>query len=145
MIDPRLTADIKAAESCKLTSYKDSEGLWTVGWGHLLDQNVFGADYTITQEQADAWLQLDIESAQTYAQKTSEWDALDTACRQNAVVELCFNMRSKWLLFVNARRAIDRHDWQAAHDGLLASVWATQVHATRANRLADYLLTGQYP
>lgn len=145
MIDLRLAADIKAAESCKLTSYKDSEGLWTVGWGHLLDQNVFGAGYTVTQAQADATLQSDLESAQTYAMKTPEWGSLDTPCRQNAVTELCFNMRSKWLLFVNTRHAIDRQDWKTAHDGLLASLWATQVHATRANRLANYLLTGQYP
>jgi GH24 family phage-related lysozyme (muramidase) len=145
MIDPKLVADIKAAEACKLTSYKDSEGLWTVGWGHLLDQNLFGAGYTITPDQAASLLQTDLESAQNYAQKLPEWTYLDTPCRQNAVIELCFNMRGKWLLFVNTRHAIDRQDWTAAHDGLLSSLWATQVHATRANRLANYLLTGQYP
>jgi lysozyme len=145
MTDPRLIADIKTAESCKLTSYKDSAGLWTVGWGHLLDQNVFGARYAITQAQADSWLESDVESAVAYAQKLPEWSALDTPCRQNAVIELCYNMRGKWLLFVNTRHAIERQDWQTAHNGLLTSLWATQVHAARADRLADYLLTGAYP
>ncbi len=145
MIDPQLIADIKVSEGCNLTSYKDTMGLWTVGYGHLLDQNVFGAGYTVTQEEADSLLQADITKWQTFAQTLPEWVYLDTECRKNAVTELCFNMGKKWLLFVNTRRAIERQDWQNAHDGLLASLWAHQVHEARANRLAEYLLTGAYP
>jgi lysozyme len=143
MIDPKLVADIDASESCKLDLYPDSLGVPTIGWGHAMP----GQSYPLhwTQEQADAQRDTDITFAQTFAMKLPEWSALDTACRQNAMVELCFNMRGKWLTFVNTRNAIKTHDWRAAHDGLLASLWASEVHATRANRLANYLLTGQYP
>jgi GH24 family phage-related lysozyme (muramidase) len=145
MTDPRLVADLDAAEHCQLVAYRDTEGFWTIGWGHLMDQTVDQTGVTWTQAQADAQRQLDINSATAFAQTLPEWDALDTDCRQNAVIELCFNMRKRWLAFANTRHAIQARDWQAAHDGLLNSLWASEVHATRANRLADYLLTGQYP
>lgn len=145
MTDPRLVRDITAAEGCRLTAYKDSMGLWTIGVGHLLDQSISWDGHTITQEQSDAYLAADIATWQAFALTLTEWGDLDTQCRQNAVVELCFNLGKKWLMFVNTRRAIERGDWQAAHDGLLASLWASQVHAARAQRLASYLLTGEYP
>jgi lysozyme len=145
VIDPRLDNDIDNSEQCKLQSYQDSLGVWTIGWGHEIPLNVDPRGLVWTQEQADAQRDIDVEAAQTFAQSLPEWPFLDTPCRQNAAAELCFNMRRKWLLFVNTRNAIKAQDWQAAHDGLLASLWASQVHATRANRLANYLLTGQYP
>jgi lysozyme len=49
-------------ESCALTAYRDIGGIWTIGWGHT------GPDVTPglvwTQEQADAQLQADTDSAQ---------------------------------------------------------------------------------
>lgn len=146
MIDPKLAADIDSAEQCKLKAYQDSFGIWTIGWGHeLFPQTSDQANTVWTQAQADAQRDADINSARAFAQALMEWPYLDTVCRQNAVIELCFNMRRKWLLFINTRNAIKAQNWQGAHDGLLASAWAAEVHATRANRLANYLLTGQYP
>jgi lysozyme len=140
MSDPRLIADIRSAESCRLSAYQDSVGVWTIGWGHA-----GVAPGTVwTQQQADDQLQADLQIAALYAGHTQEWPFLDTSCRQNAVVELCFNMRSKWLLFVNCRTAIRAQNWQEAHDQLLSSLWASQVHAQRADRIANYLLLGEY-
>jgi GH24 family phage-related lysozyme (muramidase) len=145
MIDPRLDKDIDGAESCRLNAYLDSKGNPTIGWGHLIPAGVEWQGLAWTQQQADVQRDIDVLSAQTFAMATPEWPFLDTPCRQNAVVELCFNMRKKWLLFVNTRVAIRDRDWQTAHDELLKSAWDHEVHETRANRLADYLLTGQYP
>ena len=146
VIDPRLQADIDVAESCELTAYPDSKGFWTIGWGHFLDQAKDWTGYTITQADADARLTIDINAAATQCLTLPEWPALDTPCRQNAVIELVFNMGpGKWRKFFHTRVAIKSQDWQTAHDQLLASVWESEVHATRANRLANYLLTGQYP
>jgi lysozyme len=143
MIDPRLDADIDAAEQCRLDLYPDSLGVPTIGWGHALPGQAYPLHWT--QAQADTQRDTDIEFAQTFAKNLPEWEYLDTPCRQNAVIELCFNMRNKWLAFVKTRAAIRFQNWKNAHDGLLASLWASEVHATRANRLANYLLTGQYP
>jgi len=145
VIDAHLVADIHTAEACELTAYTDSEGFWTIGWGHLLGNLQSWKGHTITQFQADAQCGIDILSAQHFAQGLPEWCMLDTPCRQNALTELCFNLRGKWYAFHETRAALQRQDWQGAHDGLLHSLWASEVGPTRSNRLANYFLTGQYP
>lgn len=146
MMEDRLIADIDSSESCKLVAYKDSEGLWTIGWGHqLFPQGRDWTGTTWTQAQADAQRGIDIDQARTFAQALLEWPYLDTPCRQNALIELVFEMKRRWLPFVNTRACIRAKDWQGAHDNVLKSLWATQVHKTRADRIANYLLTGVYP
>lgn len=142
--DPRLRKDLQGAESCKLKAYLDSKGFPTIGWGHLIPAGIEWQGLMWTQAQADDQFDKDIESAAAFAQNTPEWPFLDTACRQNAVIELSFNLGRRWLLFVNTRVAIRQHNWKTAHDELLNSSWEHQVHAVRANRIADYLLTGEY-
>lgn len=52
---------IKEFEGCKLVPYQDSGGVWTVGFGCTTGVN---ADtQPITQEQADLYLQRDINTA----------------------------------------------------------------------------------
>lgn len=143
--DPRLTLDISTAEGCKLTAYKDTLGNFTIGYGHLLAAGQDWTGETWTQQYADTIRDQDIQSAIDYAQALQEYPYLDTPCRQNAVCELVFNMRRKWNGFVKCRAAIARGDWQGAHDQLIASAWDQEVGKTRATRIADYLLTGQYP
>jgi lysozyme len=59
---PQLAIDfIKGAEGCVLTSYRDSGGVWTIGYGHTGLAIVAGL--TITQDQADAYLSSDLAVA----------------------------------------------------------------------------------
>lgn len=141
----RLLADVKAAESCRLVAYRDTLGFWTIGYGHKLPTGRDWTGFTWTQAQADGQLDTDLDAALAQAQKLLEWPFLDTDARQNAVVELVFNMGvSHWRMFAKCRYDICQKDWQGAHDQLLASLWASQVHAIRANRLANYLLSGDF-
>lgn len=144
-LDPRLLTDIDGGEGCRLTAYQDSLGYWTIGWGHKLPEGVDWSGHTITQARADSIRDADVEIAAHYAARLLEWSYLDTDARRNALIELCFEMGSRWLAFHNTRAAILRHDWKAVHDGLLDSLWARQVHGTRATRIANYMLTGVYP
>lgn len=152
MIDPRLKRDIKAAEGCKLTAYRDTRGFWTIGWGHLLDgQDMDHTGHTCTQAEADAWLEADIARAQAQAVHTIEWPMLNI-CRENAITELIFNMGlHKWLGFEKCRRALGLGDWAEAKVQLLDSAWAMQVQPQgldkpgRATRIAGYILDGAYP
>ena len=48
------------------------------------------------------------------------------------------------LAFHNTLAAVAAGNWQAAHDGMLASKWAGQVEA-RATEDATMMLTGQWP
>lgn len=150
-IDPRLIRDISHAESPggqpNLVAYKDSKGNWTIGFGHLMaDQNdATAANTAIDEQRALALLKSDISDAKIQAAQTLEWPYLDTACRQNAVIELIFNMgEHRWMGFVKCRAAIRQQDWPEVKNQLLDSEWAPEVHPARANRLANYLLTGAY-
>lgn len=150
--DPRLLADIRAAEGYRLTAYRDSRGFWTIGYGHKLDQSIDWEGHTITAPTADSLLALDVQGASLRAQALPEWHALDTDCRQNAVIELVFNMgETTWEKFHHCRDAIEFQDWETAAQELLHSDWALEVQPHgldrpgRAKRLADYLRLGEYP
>lgn len=51
---------IKAHEGCKLDAYLDGVGIPTIGYGHIKGVQI---GQTITQEDADAFLQDDVQSA----------------------------------------------------------------------------------
>ena len=52
---------IKKYEGCKLKSYQDSVGLWTVGFGHLIGNGKTKPDKLIyTQEEVDGLLRTDL-------------------------------------------------------------------------------------
>lgn len=60
---PALAAGfISSFEGCRLSAYKCSAGVWTIGFGHTED--VKDGD-TCTEEQAKAWLIDDIRETQT--------------------------------------------------------------------------------
>jgi lysozyme len=59
-ISPAGLALIKQFEGLRLTSYQDSVGVWTIGYGSTLGVH---AGMTITQEQADARLSIDVQTA----------------------------------------------------------------------------------
>jgi GH24 family phage-related lysozyme (muramidase) len=146
--DPRLVADIQRAESCVLTAYKDTEGFWTIGWGHLLDQSIDWTGHTITQAVADNLLAQDLDEHTAQAQSLPEWAALDTPCRQNALIECVYNLGVKhWTQeFPRTRSALQAKLWQSAAANLLQSPdWIKQVGLKRVQRLATYFQNGMYP
>ena len=51
---------IETFEGCVLTAYQDANGVWTIGYGHT--QGV-SAGITITQKQAQAFLESDVQMA----------------------------------------------------------------------------------
>lgn len=52
---------IKRFEGCRLTAYRDSVGVWTIGYGHT---SGVSQGQTITQTQADAFLRADCAGAE---------------------------------------------------------------------------------
>jgi GH24 family phage-related lysozyme (muramidase) len=146
--DPRLIADLNNAEGRELTAYKDDLDNWTIGVGHLMDQSQDWTSYTITPFQSDTYLATDLMLTQAECVALLEWPALNTPCRQNAVLECVFNLGiTHWKdEFPQTRRAIHLQDWEAAHDHLIASpLWIKEVGLGRVRRLAGYLRWGSYP
>lgn len=129
-----LRRELLRDEGVRLEAYKDSVGLWTIGVGHLLgDQPRMTR---ITQQEADALLDYDIDSAEALAMTlVPNPDVRATASRWRAIVNMTFNLGSRLAQFHRFLAALDNGQWDAAADEMLQSKWAKQVGA-RANRLA---------
>ena len=76
-------------EGCSLTAYPDVKGVWTIGYGHTNDVS---EGMTCTQEQADAWLQEDIQWAVRAVQTLVKVPL--TQDEFNALCDFVFNVGS---------------------------------------------------
>lgn len=141
MIDRRRLADqLTIHEGLRLKPYRDSVGKLTVGIGRNLD------DVGISASEARYLLENDITRAENDAMKIGWYGALDEV-RQNAVVELIFNMGyaqfpTKW---PTTAAAFQRGDYKAAAAGLRGSKWYGQVGPYRGERIARMVETGHWP
>lgn len=133
---------LKAEEGCRLTVYKDTLGNATIGYGHTDGDEL---PKTITQEEADAFLQDDMNDAIADIDDALPWVLNLDENRAAIVCSMCFQMGiDKLLNFRTTLRAIQEQRWQDAHDAMLASVWAKQT-PNRAQRHAEVILTGVLP
>ena len=144
-----LLRDTKLAEGCKLVAYRDTKGLWTIGYGHLLDQSIDWTGHEITQETADALLEQDLNDRGVVpASKLPEWASLDTDCRRNALTELVFNMGvTHWVTeFPHARAYMKDQEWLNLYNELTqrSPKWVQDVGVRRVGRIAGYFLRGSY-
>jgi lysozyme len=76
-------------EGCSLTAYADVKGVWTIGYGHT---GGVQPGQTCTQEEADAWLQIDIQGAVRAVQTLVRVPL--TQDEFNALVDFVFNVGS---------------------------------------------------
>lgn len=96
-------------ESCRLTAYQDSVGVPTIGWGHTSGVKL---GMTCTQEQADQWLQQDVQSA-VNAVNTMVKVQL-TQQEFDALVDFTFNLGSGNLQHSTLLRLLNTGDYSAA-------------------------------
>jgi lysozyme len=78
----------KNFESCVLTAYADQGGVWTIGYGHT-GPGVH-AGMTITQAQADIFLESDVSGAVTCVNKLAT--AKINQNQFDALVDFVFNL-----------------------------------------------------
>lgn len=116
--------------------YEDSEGNLTIGVGHNLSNPL--PDHVI-----DALFYHDIATAKKELHRIYPGSCSISQNRQEALVELMFNMGAPTLLtFDNMWEAIMDEKWDIAADELLDSKWATQVGEHRSTTLAELLRDG---
>lgn len=134
---PTMIAELRRDEGVRLKPYRDPVGKLTIGTGRNLD------DVGISDDENNLMLSNDVGRACASLDKALPWWRNLDPVRQRVLVNMAFNMGIGTLLgFHNTLAAIQASDWQSAHDGMLASRWATQV-GNRAQRLADMMLTGE--
>lgn len=78
---------IKRHESCRLTAYRDTGGVLTIGWGTTLGVT---PGLTITQAQADEWFARDLEWFATGVQRLVKVPI--TSNQFGALVSLAYNI-----------------------------------------------------
>ena len=82
---------IKQYEGCRLAAYRCAAGVWTIGYGHTAGVH---SGMTITQAQADAYLQQDIAKFEGYVNNPA-YVPITELLNQNqfdALVSVAFNL-----------------------------------------------------
>lgn len=82
---------IKQYEGCRLVAYRCAAGVWTIGYGHTAGVH---SGMTITQAQADAYLQQDIAKFEGYVNNPA-YVPITANLNQNqfdALVSFAFNL-----------------------------------------------------
>lgn len=143
----RLQQQLKLAEGLSLVPYLDTVGVWTIGYGHALRNQMEHEvqSLTWTKAQAEAQLREDMADA-IHDASTFPWFATLDPVRQEVMVELAFNLGlTKLRKFVKMLAALAVQDWPRAAQELRNSRWYGQVGMRRGNRLVDALRTGAWP
>ncbi len=129
-----------------LVSYQDTNGLWTIGIGHLVGKE--NRITRVTLEESDAFYLYDVEWATNVARSCIPYFALVDSVRQRALINMAFNRGNNMVTSSTITPAINRalanstpENWEKVTDAIHASPWAAQV-GDRANRLAKMLETG---
>lgn len=81
-----LIEKVKEFEGLRLTSYKDSAGVWTIGYGHTRGVK---SGQTITEKQADSLLRGDLLTAENYV---NGMKLNLTQGQFDALVDFCYNL-----------------------------------------------------
>lgn len=135
-----LIKTLERDEGCVLTAYKDTVGVWTIGYGHTGREVVEGLVWS--QDEADAQLSLDADKACEDLGRAYGWTFRLDPTRLRVCQNMCFNLGiSRLLHFVKMMAAAQAYDYDEAANEMLNSTWATQV-GHRAVRLADEMRTG---
>lgn len=145
MIDARLVYSTAHHEAPGgrpvLKAYQDPKGIWTIGLGTNLQVLV------IDEALARSWHLKALEAAQNFARVRYPWfDTLSTE-RQNAVVELIYQLGPEGFhAFKNMRAAIEAGDFERAAVELLDSKYhrVDMANSPRDEWLAELLRTGTY-
>jgi lysozyme len=132
-----IAARLRQEEGLRLTPYKDTEGVWTIGYGTNIT--------TISREEAEMLLQHRLGLAADAVLGALPWAAALDEVRLGILIDMTYNMGVAGLMqFNNTLLKIRTGDWEGAAKGMLASLWAEQV-GQRAVRLAEMMETGKSP
>jgi GH24 family phage-related lysozyme (muramidase) len=139
---------LRREENLRLDPYRDSEGYWTIGYGHLIDSRKGGflpswvrPAFPITAQEADELLKRDV-----LEHLEDLHDLIDTskfgAVREAVFGSMIFQMGATNLKsFVNTLRAARVGDWLVVASGIRNSEWYRQT-PRRAERMAKAIESG---
>lgn len=101
---------IQSFESCRLHSYKDVGGIWTIGWGHVGPEVVEGLRWT--QDQADEAQRADLAHAEMAV--TCQIVVPLTQNQFDALVSFTFNVGAGNLYDSTLKKRLNAGDYRHA-------------------------------
>ena len=139
----RVRARLLPEEGEKLLPYKDTNGFWTIGVGHLMTADeIMTMHAGITPAQRDALLDADLLKHAAELDRALPWWTSMDLVRQEVLLDMCFNMGlTKLLGFKNTLAFMKAHAYANASKNMVVSLWYKQV-GKRAARLAQEEATG---
>lgn len=143
MYDYKLVEEITLEEGFRVQSYKDTEGFWTIGVGHMLGTDDKYANITWTPIKVMTTLLQDINASIYYVRKQiTTFDKL-TEVRQRVLISMMFNLGpNKFAKFKKMIAAINSLDYYKAYEEMLDSKWARDDVPNRAKRMSDAWVRG---
>lgn len=145
----RLAKQLGLEEADRHTLYDDATGKPLLPGMRLIGNATIGIGHNLTGKGISAAVcselfHEDVADAMSYlASLWPEWSQLDDV-RQNVMIDLAFNLEHRLAGFHDFLAAMKVKDWPTAASALQDSVWFKQV-GTRGARLAQMILTGQWP
>lgn len=131
-----LAAQLTIDEGKRNKPYRDTVGKITIGVGRNL------TDVGLSDDEITLLLANDIKRVCDELDSNLSWWRGMSEARQEALANMCFNLGIGALLgFKNTLDAMQEGRYDAAANGMLASLWARQVGA-RAQRLAEMMKNG---
>ncbi|HCD3312149.1 MULTISPECIES: lysozyme [Enterobacter cloacae complex] len=110
---------IKQFEGCKLTAYRDSVGVWTIGygWTQPVDGKPIRAGMTIKQETAERLLKTGLVSYESDVSRLVKVDL--TQGQFDALVSFTYNLGARSLSTATLLRKLNASDYAGAADEFL--------------------------
>lgn len=141
LLDPLFLVILQEQEGYSEKKYKDTEGFWTIGYGHkLLPEDKLR---TLTRRQAFDLLMLDAARVEKQLTDAMHWTASLDSVRYGVLHNMAFNLGVAGLSkFRKTLAHIKAGRYAEASVEMLKSKWAKQVKE-RAVKLARYMKEGK--
>ncbi len=137
----KLIEQLKRHEGIRTHAYQCTANMTTVGVGRNIDED---GGIGLSIDEIEFLLENDIKRCKQEL-ITFPWFSQIDSVRQDALVNLCFNLGMTRLLgFRNALTAMSVGDYDKAADEFMDSRWAKQV-GSRAEEVCAMIRTGNYP
>lgn len=131
-----VVAALKLDEGFRAKPYKDTQGVWTVGYGRNLEAE------GLTEAEATMLLEHDVESVEGALQRLVAPFVILSAARQMVLVNMAVNVGVLgFMKFKKMRAALDMGDFERAANEILDSD-AARENVARYKRLAAIMRVG---
>jgi len=136
----KLIEQLKRHEGVRSHVYTCTSGFETIGVGRNISPSGLG----LSDDEIEYLLANDIKRCDKELSYNFKWYLSLSRCRQQAMINLCFNLGLPTLLkFKNALKSMEEGAFDEAADHFLQSRWAEQV-GDRAIEVTNIIRNGTY-